>query len=366
MNNLTIRAKILISFIVLAIITGIVGWIGYKGMNTIEKSHVEVAEVWLPSIRTLLIISEAQTEVDAAENSLLSRVATQEMRNVSYKRFDDAQIRFEEAREIYEQLPQTSEEVRVWGNFVKSWDIWWNLHKIGVKLSKEYDANPNDTTYKAYSDYALITVVDPFSETKNLLDKLIEINDQVTLENSIIAEEGNEAATKMLLIFIVLGIILAITLGLIISGDIQNIIKSVVKQINNLVDTAIEGKLENRAKPEDINQEFREIAVGFNKTLDAVINPLNVAADYIDKISKGNIPQKITDKYNGDFNILINNINQCIEAVNMLVDDTRMLSDSTITGRFTVRADFSKHQGDYKQIVILKIVIQTIVHVFVQ
>ena len=352
MNNLTIRAKILISFIVLAIITGIVGWIGYKGMNTIEKSHVEVAEVWLPSIRTLLIISEAQTEVDAAENSLLSRVATQEMRNVSYKRFDDAQIRFEEAREIYEQLPQTSEEVRVWGNFVKSWDIWWNLHKIGVKLSKEYDANPNDTTYKAYSDYALITVVDPFSETKNLLDKLIEINDQVTLENSIIAEEGNEAATKMLLIFIVLGIILAITLGLIISGDIQNIIKSVVKQINNLVDTAIEGKLENRAKPEDINQEFREIAVGFNKTLDAVINPLNVAADYIDKISKGNIPQKITDKYNGDFNILINNINQCIEAVNMLVDDTRMLSDSTITGRFTVRADFSKHQGDYKQIVI--------------
>ena len=58
-----------------------------------------------------------------------------------------------------------------------------------------------------------------------------------------------------------------------------------------------------------------------NETLDAVIGPLNVAAEYVDRISKGDIPPKITDSYNGDFNEIKNNLNTCIDAVNALVAD---------------------------------------------
>jgi len=36
--------------------------------------------------------------------------------------------------------------------------------------------------------------------------------------------------------------------------------------------------------------------------MDAVIGPLNVAAEYVDRISKGDIPEVITDEYKGDFN----------------------------------------------------------------
>ena len=39
-----------------------------------------------------------------------------------------------------------------------------------------------------------------------------------------------------------------------------------------------------------------------NAMLDAVIGPLNVSAEYVDRISKGDIPPRITDSYNGDFN----------------------------------------------------------------
>jgi chemotaxis protein histidine kinase CheA len=35
--------------------------------------------------------------------------------------------------------------------------------------------------------------------------------------------------------------------------------------------------------------DYRKVVEGVNNTLDAVIGPLNVAADYVDKISKGNI-----------------------------------------------------------------------------
>ena len=65
---------------------------------------------------------------------------------------------------------------------------------------------------------------------------------------------------------------------------------------------AVEGKLQTRGNPELVSREFRPIVEGVNATLDAVIGPLNVAAEYVNRISKGDIPAKITDSYNGDFN----------------------------------------------------------------
>ena len=52
-----------------------------------------------------------------------------------------------------------------------------------------------------------------------------------------------------------------------------------------------------------------------------MIGPLNVAAEYVDRISKGDIPPKITDSYNGDFNEIKNNLNACIDAMNGLMRD---------------------------------------------
>jgi methyl-accepting chemotaxis protein len=51
------------------------------------------------------------------------------------------------------------------------------------------------------------------------------------------------------------------------------------------------------------------LCAGVNSTLDAVIGPLNVAAEYVDRISKGDMPKMITDNYNGDFNDIKNNLN---------------------------------------------------------
>ena len=79
--------------------------------------------------------------------------------------------------------------------------------------------------------------------------------------------------------------------------------------------------------------DFRKIVQGVNDTLDAVIGPLNVAAKYVDDISKGNIPAKITDTYNGDFNLIKNNLNQCIDAVNAMSADAVMLAKAAVDGK---------------------------------
>ena len=128
-------------------------------------------------------------------------------------------------------------------------------------------------------------------------------------------------------------------------------LRGLVAETGMLSKAAVEGKLATRGNAEKFQGGYREIVQGVNDTLDAVIGPLNVAAEYVDRISKGDIPAKITDNYNGDFNEIKNNLNQAIGAVNALVADANMLSQAAVEGKLATRADATKHGGDFRKIV---------------
>jgi len=128
-------------------------------------------------------------------------------------------------------------------------------------------------------------------------------------------------------------------------------IQALVVDTNMLVNATILGKLSRRADSRRHHGEFRKIVQGINDTLDAVVNPLNMAAKYVDDIAKGIIPAKITDTYNGDFNAIKNNLNQCIDAVNTMIADTALLADATEKGQLSTRADASQHLGDFRKII---------------
>jgi len=128
-------------------------------------------------------------------------------------------------------------------------------------------------------------------------------------------------------------------------------IQSLVADANTLANAGVAGQLTTRADAAKHQGDFRKIVEGVNGTLDAVIGPLNVAANYVDRISKGDIPPTITDAYNGDFNAIKNNLNQCIDAVSRLVADANCLAVAASEGLLDTRADAAKHQGDFRKIV---------------
>ena len=133
--------------------------------------------------------------------------------------------------------------------------------------------------------------------------------------------------------------------------EARDAVNALVADANMLSKAAVEGKLSTRADASKHQGDYRKVVQGVNDTLDAVIGPLNVSADYVDKISRGTIPARITDTYNGDFNTIKNNLNQCIDAVNALVADANMLSSAAVEGKLSTRADASKHHGDYRKVV---------------
>ncbi len=140
-------------------------------------------------------------------------------------------------------------------------------------------------------------------------------------------------------------------------GSLAVAVKSIVDNVKSMIAdatllsaAAVEGKLAIRADAGKHKGDYRKIIEGFNKTLDTVIGPLNVAAEYVDKIAKGETPAKITDQYAGDFNTIKHNLNLCINAIETLAEQMGIIIQSTKSGQLAVRASEDLTQGVYRQI----------------
>ena len=105
-HNLKISKKLVSFFVLIAIIAGVVGGIGYTGMSKVQNSQDDISNVRLPIVKALLTISEAQTAVIAGERGLINRrMMDPRVREAEYQYIEDAFVRAEEARAVYESFP---------------------------------------------------------------------------------------------------------------------------------------------------------------------------------------------------------------------------------------------------------------------
>jgi methyl-accepting chemotaxis protein len=128
-------------------------------------------------------------------------------------------------------------------------------------------------------------------------------------------------------------------------------INALVHDANRLAGAAVKGELSARADASRHSGDYRKIIEGVNAAMEAVIGPLNKAADCVRKISKGDIPPKITEGFSGDFDALKKSLNVCIENIQSLVTDANMLAEAAVAGKLSTRVDAAKHSGDFRKII---------------
>jgi methyl-accepting chemotaxis protein len=131
----------------------------------------------------------------------------------------------------------------------------------------------------------------------------------------------------------------------------QESVRAMAADTSRLVAGAQRGELALRADAGQHNGEYRLIVEGLNATLDAVIGPLNVAAEYMARIGQGDVPGPIEQEYPGDFNAIKASLNAGIGAIRALINDANRLAEAAQRGELGTRADVTRHQGDYRRIV---------------
>jgi len=381
-KKVSIKIKLIIGFISVAIIAGIIGILGITQINKIRSADTAMYKnvtvpigqctklaSWVQRLRTNIaeiIILEGKPEDQKKKHDRFLLFST---------KMDSVLALYEPTivdsidRKNYQALVTAKKE------YMDFFPGFMALIEAGkIAESKDYMTGE---WYKASNNL------------QKAIDTLVDYNIVMGNQLAQLNIQTANNATELMYILIVLGVILALILGFILAANIQLIIKSVLNQVKILSKAGVEGKLAIRGEAEKINYEFREIVVGFNDTLDAVIGPLNVSAEYIDRISKGDIPPQITQSYNGDFNEIKTNLNQLIEALNnitesakmiakgdlavslnersekdelikafkgmifsvhLLIDDSKKLSKAAIEGKLATRANVSNHQGDFRAI----------------
>ncbi len=115
-------------------------------------------------------------------------------------------------------------------------------------------------------------------------------------------------------------------------NNVGTVVQALQKELMRLTDASKEGRLAERGQADQFQGAYAGIVRGVNAILDAVINPLNVAANYVDRISKGDNPSPITDTYHGEFNTIKNNLNALIAAM----DDVTRTAESIAQGDLSV------------------------------
>ncbi len=111
-------------------------------------------------------------------------------------------------------------------------------------------------------------------------------------------------------------------------------IRDVLHETENLIQAAREGRLDARGDETAFQGGWHELVVGINTLIDTFVTPFNVTAEYLDRISKGDIPEKLTEEYKGDFNEMKKNLNLLIQATY----ETTRIAEEIAEGNLTVEA----------------------------
>jgi methyl-accepting chemotaxis protein len=115
-------------------------------------------------------------------------------------------------------------------------------------------------------------------------------------------------------------------------NNVAKVLQDLHKELARLTEASNAGKLSERGHHDQFKGAYAEIVSGVNAILDAVIVPLNVSAKYVEQISKGDNRPLITDTYYGDFNLIKNNLNTLVTAMN----DITAAADEIANGNLTV------------------------------
>ena len=135
-------------------------------------------------------------------------------------------------------------------------------------------------------------------------------------------------------------------------------LRSVVATLRGLVDetkmltvAAANGELDTRGNADAFEGGFKDIIDGINTTLDGITKPLSISLEAINKLAMGEEIDALENRFEGQYSILIDNINMVRNSIRTLTLETVKLTEAAAEGQLSYRADTSKLIGGYGMIV---------------
>lgn len=132
---------------------------------------------------------------------------------------------------------------------------------------------------------------------------------------------------------------------------LRNALEAVRLDVREVCIASYEGYLDTRVDTTKHEGFFSKVAGGMNNLFENMTAPLKISMDYIGKISRGELPDRITEEYRGDYNKLKDSVNALVDTMGGLRGELGNLINASQSGDLKVKGDISRFDGEWAEIV---------------
>ncbi|MGE5314300.1 MAG: methyl-accepting chemotaxis protein [Acidobacteriota bacterium] len=331
--DLKIGTKLVLSFSVVALIAGFIGYIGYVNIGELNKADTFLYQKMTVPLADL---AEMNGRFQRERYNMAMAVVENDSRMI-----DDYLKRLAEADSAYDRAARhytttfADEQDRL--EYEKLMLLDKQFNELRLQLAELARAN-KDAEAMALLQGKLTEVS---RETASQLEA-ITLKD---VESARIEAENNTtqagSAVKEMLAIAAFGMVLALVFGVVIARLITRPLLRGVAMMQEME----RGKLGMRLS---MTQQD-EIGV-LTRAMDAFAETLQtVVIGSMQRISQGDVSMEIASRDKADE--ISPALQAMIVSVRSMVRDARMLADAAVEGKLALRADASKHHGEFGRIV---------------
>jgi uncharacterized phage infection (PIP) family protein YhgE len=250
----SLKFKLILSFCVVAVITLIVGFIGWRGTVNLEDKIKEISDENIPKIRNVALMREYVVSLKLADRSLLFDT-DQATYDRIYKSYENAIKKIPEAADIYEKIPKLAGTEAKWKETRPILNKWIEDEINVIKMIAEYKKTKNPDTYKIAYDKSLNETTKDYYVLREAFDELEKMTSEYNEKLQTEAIREGHTAILLTLSGMILGALTAIMLGVFLSIAIS-------KPINKVVDDLLKGAEQVAAASEQLSETSQQLAEG--------------------------------------------------------------------------------------------------------
>ena len=251
----SLKFKLILSFCVVAVITLLVGFIGWSSVRVLDKYVNLIGKNNLPSIRSLNIMNEAIVNEMNSSRSILLTGINDDIVDRLEKASKEADERGEFGFNMFRELPKTERENELWIKFQPIWVKYWEGMKKAKDLSKGYYKSKNQADYDAAYKFMMVDTIKDYYDSREMIKEAIAINQAIADKNVEEAEKTSTTAILLAVIAMIIGVVLSLTIGIVLSIAIS-------KPINKIVDDLLKGADQVAAASEQLSESSQQLAEG--------------------------------------------------------------------------------------------------------
>jgi methyl-accepting chemotaxis protein len=109
-------------------------------------------------------------------------------------------------------------------------------------------------------------------------------------------------------------------------------IANLIAEVERLTGAAVNGELKARGDVAQFEGGYQKIVAGFNRTLDAVIEPVHEASAVLQEMAEGNLAVQVSGAYQGDHVLLAQALNHTIAAFHQVLTEIGHAADQVVSG----------------------------------